>query len=413
MSMTDRTKKFIFAVFFITFSIGVGYLLFTLFFQAQTPSAIPAPAPNSSSGQLPSAGAGSGAKITTTPTVPGIPGAGTIPGTAPTGLPQAAARVHLLHDGLTQDLSPSPNGNGQRFYNPDDGRFYKVNNNGAVTLMSDKQFYNVSNVDWGNKTDQAIMRFPDGSKIYYNFTSQRQVRLPSHWSGFDFASNDAVVAAKSIGLDPDNRFLFISKPDGTEAKAIEPLGDNADLMTVDWNPSSQIVGYSFTGSPQGGTLQQEVLFIGQNHENFKSIIAPGAGFLPNWSPSGKHILYSVWGPFSNGRPDLWVSESDPAHMGANRRNLQVKTWADKCVWANETELYCGVPQGLPANAGLERSDFTTLPDDVYKIDLQSGISTKISTPDQTHPIQNPVLSNDKTKLIFTDAQSGKLYSYDL
>lgn len=412
--MTERTKKIIFAVFFISFSIGMGYLLFTLFFRARAPQA-PATTPEEqATGQLPRAGTGT-PQGTPTPDEPGtLPEAG---GTPDAGIseapPEVTSRVRLLQDSVTQAVTPSPDGNGARFYNPEDGRFYKVNADGSITLISDKQFFNVENVDWGNQKDHAILEFPDETKVYYDFEQQKQVVLPKHWSEFEFSQNDSKVAAKSMGIDPENRFLITTKPDGTEARALEALGENADLAHISWSPSGQIVGYSFTGEAQSGDLQQEVLFVGQNHENFKSIIAPGADFLPNWSPSGKQIMFSVWNPASSGKPNLWVTSGDPGSLGSGRRNINIQTWADKCVWADESNLYCGVPQNLPEDAGLQRQQFAALPDDVYHINLKSGVSRKISTDEQTHPITNPVLNRDQSKLIFSDSQSGKLYSYDL
>jgi hypothetical protein len=100
-------------------------------------------------------------------------------------------------------------------------------------------------------------------------------------------------------------------------------------------------------------------------------------------------------------------------MGQNRRRLNLNTWADKCTWASESEIYCAVPQGLPSNSGLQRNLFATLPDDIYRINLASGVSTKINLPNQNRPVRQPVLNADQTKLFFSDAETGQLISYDL
>jgi hypothetical protein len=100
-------------------------------------------------------------------------------------------------------------------------------------------------------------------------------------------------------------------------------------------------------------------------------------------------------------------------MGANRRSINLNTWADKCAWASDSLLYCAVPQNLPSNAGLMRSEFNTLPDDIYRVDLNANSLTKINNADQTHPVRNPILSKDGKKFMFTDSETGTLYSYDL
>ncbi len=405
--MSERAKKILFAIFFVSFSIGMGYLLYWMLWRARLPQPAPTTAPGLT-GQLPGAGPGGARPLA--PSAPGelpvsLGGLGAVPET-----PVLPSKTQLLRDGVTQAITSNGDGNGARFYNPEDGRFYRVTPDGTIKLLSEKQFFNVDKVSWGKKTDAAIMAFPDGSKLFYDFEGKRQVTLPKHWEEFEFAPDDRRVAAKSIGVDPDNRFLIVSNPDGTEAKAIEPLGDNADKAHVAWSPGGQIVAYSMTGEAQAENGQQ-IIFVGQNHENFKSLIAPGLGFVPNWSPSGKQLLFSVWGTSSDNKPGLWIAAGDTANLGANRKNLNLNTWADKCAWADETNLYCGVPRNLPSDAGVLRSQFTTLPDDVYHVDLALGIALKISAPDQTHPIRQPVIS--KNKMIFTDAETGKLYSYAL
>lgn len=411
--MSERNKKILFAVFFIIFSVAMGYGLYWMFFRAGAPQT-PTPGTSIPSGQLPQSGQGTAA-TGTAPTGPGgLPEAGGVtPPVSEVTTPEAGpSKIHLLRDGVTQSVSPAPDGNGARFYNPEDGRFYKVTDDGTITSLGDKQFFNVSNVDWGNKTDQAVIEFPDGTKVSYDFTQQRQVTLPNHWQEFAFAPDDSRIESKSIGVDPNNRFLITSNPDGTEAKAVEPLGDDAALSHLAWSPSGQIIAYGETGSPQPDN-QQEIILVGQHHENFNSLIVPGRGFLPNFSTTGKQILYSVYNTDTSYKPTLWVASGDTASIGANRRALNIQTWADKCVWASDTEMYCGVPQNLPDNAGIQRSDFATLPDDVYHIDLTTGLAAKMDLPDLTHAIREPVLNKDKSKLIFSDAATGKLYSYDL
>ncbi len=411
--MTERTKKILFAVFFILFSLAMGYGLYWMFFRAALPGAKPTTT-SLPSGQLPQAGTGTPQATSTSAGPGGLPTAGGVaaPVEEGAGAPTTPSKIHLLRDGVTQAISGSPDGNGARFYNPDDGRFYRVADDGTITLMGDKQFFNVNNVNWGNKTDQVILQFPDGSNVYYDFAKQQQVTLPSHWQDFNFAPDDSKVVSKSIGVDTSNRFLITAKPDGTEAKALESLDENANLTHSSWSPNGQVLAWSETGTPQPEN-GQEIILAGQHHENFPALMVPGRDFLPNWSPTGKDILYSVWNTDTGDRPTLWVSSGDTASIGANREPLKLNTWADKCAWASDTLLYCGVPQDLPEGAGLQRSDFATLPDDIYRVDLASGAATKMNLPDLTHAVRTPVVNKDGSKLIFTDAANGKLYSYDL
>ncbi|MCI0479578.1 hypothetical protein L0Y59_03455 [Candidatus Uhrbacteria bacterium] len=408
--MSDRTKKIIFAILFALISVAIGLGLWYFFFRPLVAPPTPA-VEETPGGELPTAGTGGPGVFE--PTEPGALTPG-VPVQIRPGVPTAVTptRVTLLQDTVTQAVVPDGKGDGARFYNPEDGRFYRVNADGTVTALGDKQFLNVKNVNWANRDDQAILEFPDGSNVFYNFDTKRQVTLPKHWQDFDFSPDDGRVAALSVGLDPSNRFLIVSNPDGNEAQAVEALGDNAERVLVNWSPNNQVIAFSFTGNPQGEGAQ-EVLLIGENRENFKSLIVPGRGFLPNWSPTGRQVLYSVYHERTEMKPSLWISGGVGDAIGEDRRSINLQTWADKCAWKDETQVVCGVPRTLDTGAGLARDRFQSVPDDIFLVDLRTGVSTKISTPEQNHPIRNPVLSADKKKLMFSDAANGRLYSYDL
>jgi len=407
--MRLRTKKILFAVVFILASIVIGIGLWYLFFRpifAPEPTLEPPGVP----GQLPTADGGARippgeeippGSLTPSPTTPGAePGSG------------EPSRVTLLQDSVTQSVTPSSDGQGARFYSPEDGRFYHLLADGTVVRLSDKQFFNVESVSWAKKTDKAILEFPDGANVFYDFQTKRQTTLPRHWEDFSFSPDDERVISKSIGLDERSRFLVITNPDGGEARAIAPIGKNQDLIIPSWSPNNQIVALAMTGSPQPDGAQQ-ILFVGENNENYKSLIAPGRGFIPNWSPTGKQLLFSVYHERTELKPEIWIAGGAGDLIGENRRGLRLNTWADKCAWASETSIICGVPQSLGFGAGLAPQNFRSTPDDVYRVDLTTGVASKINSPDQTHPIRQPVISADGSKLIFTNAVTGRLYEYDL
>lgn len=409
--MSDKTKKILFAIFFVIFSLAIGFGLYFLFYKPLVaPSPVAAPEAGVI-GVLPSA-APAGERIPAEVLPPGalLPSA---PAPAePTPAVPTKPTVFLISDTVSRDLVPAADGQGARFYSPEDSRFYRVNPDGSVTALSDKQFLNVDNVNWGKKKDEAILEFPDGSNILYDFTSARQVTLPKHWQDFDFSPDDESIVAKSMGLDPSNRYLIVSDPNGNEAKAIEPLGQNAALAISEWSPNNQVIAFAKTGKPQAEGAE-EIYLIGENRENFKSLIVPGRGFIPNWSPTGKQILYSVYHERDDLKPSLWVSGGVGDSIGEDRHGLNLKTWADKCIWKNESELYCGVPQSLEAGSGFAPDQFSDGPDDLYHVNLKTGVSVKISTPEQSRPIKNPVLSADQSQMMFIDAASGRVYSYVL
>ena len=404
--LDDRQKKIIFAIFFIITSIGFGYILYRMMFPSNgTP--VPVVGQESLNGGLTSAGNSVPSTSTASTQQPGT----LQPSTSSIREAEISTKTTVLNDAETKYVSTGANGTTVRYYNPDDGRFYRVKSDGTTETMSDRQFFNVAATSWGNTTDKSIMTFDGGKHGYYNFDTNQYVPLPDYWQNFRFAPGDEQIAAKSIGVDTDNRFLITSKPDGTELRAINGIGENADLVHVNWTANSQIVAWAETGEPTSNG--QQILMVGLHKENFKGLQAPGQGFQPLWSPSGKTVLFSVWNAETQNKPDLWISSGEPTSMGAGRRNLHLETWADKCTWGSDTIIFCAVPQELPDNSGIDRSIANGLSDYIYKVDVSAGSITKISTPSQNRSVVNPVVSKDMKKFSFTDATNNKLYQYEL
>lgn len=294
-----------------------------------------------------------------------------------------------------------------RYHNDNDGKFYRLKSDGTAQTLSDQVFYNVSKVTWAGASNKAVLEYPDSSKIIYNFDTQRQVSLPKHWEEFSWSPDGAELAAKSMGLAPENRWLVTTKDDGTGTQLIEPLGDNANRVNVDWSPSRQTVALSRTGQPQGAD-RQEVLFVGLHGENFRSTIVEGLNFMPRWSPTGHRLLYSVDSARSDFKPEIWVVDAYGDNIGNNRRALKLNTWANKCAFGNEDTLYCAVPRELPQGAGMSPAIADSITDDLYKIDLKTGLKTNIPLGSNYHL---GTISYDHThnKIIFTDPnQTGIL-----
>jgi Tol biopolymer transport system component len=412
--MDDRLKRALIAVLFLVAVAGIGFVLYLVFFKKLlSPPATPSTPPvttGGGTGTLP--GAGSGVIIPSTPgTAPGtLPTAGT-PGTGAAPSPsEVVPQTALLNDGVTQYVSASTDGRGARYYNPTDGLFYRIGPDGVAIAMSDTTFPNVEGVSWGKASDQAILSFPDGSNVHFDFRTNTQSTLPAHWEDFDFSGDDRQLVAKSLALSPGSRYLVVSNPDGSNPKAIEPLGNNAGKTFPVWTPNNQIIAYAEVGEARGFD-RQEIILVGQNQENFRALQVEGRGFLPKWSPDGRTVLYSVWNAAGSYRPELWVSGGDPDGVNRDRAKLDLFTWADKCVWADNVTLYCAVPDSLPTGAGLQPDLFRTLPDTLYKIDLRTGAKSTLGKPAGGRAARNLVITDDKRHILFTDAQTGQLYDF--
>ncbi len=412
--MSDRLKRVLFIVFFVLLVIGIGIGLYFVFFRSapvQPGATTGGEATSTLGGTLPSAGAGGAQQIGGAGGPGALPAAGTVPGAAGVGA-AGQPRTTLLVESVSQQVAPTAQGDGARFYNPVDGKFYRALPDGRVIALGDVSFPNVESVAWGNTSDQAILTFPDGSKIHYDFTTKTQTTLPAHWDDFNFSTDDQSIIAKSEAVSPESRFLVIADPNGKNPQAVQALGDNGDLVHADWTGNDQIVAYSETGDALGYDRQQ-IILIGKNNEDFRGLVVEGRGFQPLWSPSGQKILYSAWTVDNGYKPELWVSGGSPDNINANRVKLELQTWADKCAWQNDDTLYCAVPENLPQGAGLQPDLFTTLEDRIVKIDLKTGQKTDLGKPDGNPSVKSPVVTKDGSALLYTDASTGKLYSFKL
>jgi len=408
-------KRISLIVGFIALCIGLGFLIYRVFFATRvTPPDAPG-VPITTPGTFPSVGEGQvpiGTDPSTLPPVIGTLPTTPIDTTFPPTISPIADRpgsiplVSTVVDARVLGASLGP-GSNARFYNQDDGRFYVVDPSGNIRALSDTIFYSVDNVTWSPRTNEAIIEYPDGSNIHFNFDTNRQTTLPRHWESFSFSTEGSQIVAKSIGLAPENRWLIASDPQGNNIRLIEPLGDNASKVIVDWSPTRQVVALSLTGEPLGGN-RQEVLLIGQNRENFKSITVEGRGLQSQWSPQGTKLLHSVYSGRTEYQPELWIVDATPDTAGNNRKPLGLNTWASKCTMTDERTVYCGVPETLDVGAGFapEIANFT--PDILYRVDVVTGVRTEIPT-NVRYTIDSMFVSQDGSTLYFTDKNNPGIF----
>lgn len=322
----------------------------------------------------------------------------------------------VANGGLTQVTPVAPvatvgasigsNGN-VNYYNRADGKFYRLNNDGSSSLLSNNTFYSVSNATFDPTGNKAVIEYPDGANVVFDFSTNTQVTLPAHWEDFDFNPMGTQIVAKSLGVDPDSRFLVTVNADGSGARPFQELGQNADQVQVAWSPNNEVLATATTGR-RLDVDRQEVYFLGQYGQNFKSMVVEGLNFQPQWAPSGSQLLYSVAGSTSDWKPQLWLVDAQGDDIGRNRRSLNINTWADKCTFADNTTLYCAVPNSLPTGAGLQPAIADNTPDTIYRISLTTGLQTVVAVPEGTHSVDSIMLSPDKQSLFFTDKGTGIL-----
>jgi len=399
--MVFNIRNIILIVLFVVVVAGAGFAIYYFFFRA-----VPEAPPVTEEEVIPGEGLPGAGELEIPPTVDEEV-IGALPEASPIAIGGLTQVETVTPSAIVQDPRISSDGLGVQYYDAATGSFQEVLPDGTVRTLTDEIFFNVDDVTWSPDGDSAILEYPDGSNIMYDFATKKQVTLPQHWSEFDYSPDGGQVAAKSIGLDPDNRWLITTEPDGTNAQAIEPLGENADKVTVKWSPNNQVIATSRTGQEMGLSRQQ-ILLVGKNGENFPGLVVEGWGFDYQWTPSGDRMVYNVYNFDSNYNPTLWVTDASGSNIGANRRYLSLNTWADKCTYSDNKTLYCAVPDYLPEGAGLQRELANDIPDTVYKIDLDTGKKSVVGKPEDAATIKEMTISEDGRYIYYVDERTNRL-----
>jgi len=415
----SRLQKIFLIIGFFLVVFAMGYLLYALFFKPFIPSENTNESSNANS-TLPQANGNTNIRIYTN-TNGILPSSGDINGNtnanAPLGgingsesITTQTVPIESITTQTIEGAAISQDGKSIYYYDTQSDKFYIAGKDGQIKPLSDKVFHEVDNVIWSPQKDKAVLEYPDGSNIVYDFTTKTQITLPAHWEDFGFSQDGSKIISKNISLDSENNFLIITDSTGTKTKIVQRLGTNGDKVIPAWSPNNQMIAF-FVGD--SGIDQQEIFFIGQNNENFKSMIVEGWGFQGKWTPQGDKVLYSVYSTASQNKPELWVVDASVNSIGRNREPIQLQTWADKCTFYDNSTVYCAVPNSLQEGAGLLPSETDNSADTIYKININTGAKTEIAVPNQDHTMENLIISSDGKEMYFTDKTDGKLYKISL
>lgn len=414
--MTEKARSILKGAVLLLVALIAGFFLFVLFFRPSAPPSVETPPEEAVPGEgLPSAPEGGEITVTIPPDEEQfLPEAGVIVVDLPPGVSRVATGsttyVAPLVDSPVGHLSLSSDGGKGIFLSQEDGRFYTVGPDGRIIPFSDARFRGADDVTFAPDAKKAIIEFPDDSKVIYNFQTQKQVTLPSHWDDFDFSPSSQEVVGKSLGLDPENRWLVTFRADGSGAQQVERIGENADRVAVDWSPNEQMIALYQDGIDFN---RQRLLPVGRNEENFRATIIEGRGYVGQWSPTGDRLLYSVYSTETDLKPSLWAVDLSGERIGYDRIHIPLETWADKCALLDNERAYCGVPRSLPRGTGAFRAAAQGLPDDLYLVNYKTGATSRVAALDGDFSITQPTLTSDGRHFMFIDEITGKLRQIQL
>lgn len=413
-------KRIFLIIGFLAFVVLAGIAIYYVFFNAPD-----TPGPNTNTGNVNGGGLPSTNVDVNRPDVITNSVIPTINGTPITnGGAQNVNASAIANGGVTQvrtvtqpedailNAQLNPNADSLVYYNDADDKFYQVSADGTGRKeLSGQEFPDVESVTWADNNNRAVISFPDNSKVVYDFQDKRQYSLPKEAEGFSFSPDSNQVAYKYLPSDVEDRFIVTQNIDGSGTKFVEALGDEAANVEVDWSPKGDIVA---TFRKSVDSSRQEVFFIGQNKENFKSAIVEGRGFTGDWSPNGDHLLYSVYSAESNYNPTLSIVNASGDLIGSGRTDLGLNTWPEKCTFTqSSTVLYCAEPSFLSPGSGLRPDEVTTANDRFFMINIATGDTQMIAEPDLGVNAKDLYLSSDGKTLYFTNTRTGRVESIRL
>lgn len=414
--MNPSLRRILLIVSFAIVVIGLGYAIYLVFFKPGPVVTVNNGAQNVNG--LPTLGNGNINGVVQG-NINGLPIVNALQGTTgPTQIAQGGPTLTTtVVDHTSQGLTVSGDGN-LLYYDRTQGQFYKLSADGAIKeLLTNDIYKDVQNITWAPDGQKAILTFPDNSKILYNFNGKKQTTLPKELNDFSWSPRSDQIVSKFLdGQNPDNQWLMVSKPDGSQSSTAEHLGENAGDVIPLWSPNNQIIA---TYQNSIDATHTEIIFLGAQGENFKSATVDGRGFTPKWTPDGRRMLYSAYGPDTQDNPHLFMMNASPDTIGTGNIDLGLDTTADKCTFsASGLSIYCAVPYYLNPGSGPQPILSADVPDNIYQIDLVRGSTNLVARPVDSHLNQrynatNLQLTPNEDALFFTDALTGTIQKIQL
>lgn len=399
--MSDRLKFILRVVAFLAVTILIAFGLYRLFFYRPPQITEPGTTTDDQTGGSLTGSGAAGDRGSETEEDPD--GTGTLPA-SPVANGGRTFTTLLTTSAITSPVVTQ--NNTIAYYDSADGRFYTITEEGDVSLLSQAQFKGAETITFDDTASAAVIEFPDGSNVVYDFSAAKQVSLPAHWEDFSFSQDGNSIVTKSVSSDPSNRALVITSTDGSSTRVVAALGSNDDKVDASFSPTGAVVAFSRTGEGQSAFGRQEIYLIGQDGEATGSLIVDGSNFQAIWSPDGAHILYSIADAADDYQVSLWYADSRGDRNGDPRKKLTVDTLVNKCVFADSATLYCAVPREVPAGSGSDPS-LITAPDNLYKLSLTNQTSTLAAIPAADTQMFNLRIASDGSQLYYTD-KAGRL-----
>ena len=416
--MSDNKRKIVLIILFIIVVIGLAFLIYYVFFTSSRQPVTPQQEQQNQSGEFPSASEGGAQQIEQGG---GTPQSGEVQGNTQgqgnvTSEETIINSKQLLDKDVSRIKTYSKINDGIVYYDDANQGFYRVTSDGKVSKLSDRKFYNVTNATFSPTKNEAIIEYPDKTKVLYDFDKDEFIaKFPEQAQDFGFSTTGDKLSYKWIDYYEDSNYLVTSNPDASNFKFIRPIADQAKNIDDVWSPDGEVMA---TFKKQYDAERQEIYFINENDKNLRSLLVDGFNFKGTWNTKGDKLLYNITELRNDFKPTLWIANGQGDSLGYGKRPLGLNTWVDKCSFSQSDNdvVYCAVPDELEKGSGLNSSSYGGSSYSIYRINIATGNQELLAQP----IIDNNRISIDKiytdkndSSLFYVDGSSGYLYSIDL
>ncbi|MDP3779422.1 MAG: hypothetical protein Q8R30_05270 [bacterium] len=395
MPQWDKTKRNIFITVIILVTLLVGYAFYR-YISSQGTGLSPFAPP-----QAPvSGGVGDFPLALETPVEPYV-----TPLPEPTaGLEQQIQQQILLALTDFPVVGPVINKNSNRalFYKKDGGAMFSADFTGTQEKISNITIVGMTEALWSPAKDRAGVFYIDNDtlKSFLHIGTSTVISLPRDIKSFTW-SPDGKQYAYLIQLSDQQDTLFIVDASGKSSKEVfnTPILDAQiqwiapDKISFQTAPSAIAPGYAFIYSIRAGT--------------FRRFLGPIYGLTTLWSPDANHVLVS-----SATARSFTMSVYDAS--GNKLPPLEFITLPEKCLWLDNKEFYCGVPQQFPG--GIMPDDYlrgeVSTQDRILSYNIDTQTTAQIFTGGAMDMI-NLAVTKAKDYLIFVNKTDGILWRLKL
>lgn len=282
---------------------------------------------------------------------------------------------------------------------------------GTLTRTSNRTVPGIQEASWLPDASLAFVRYLSGS----DFSTVNTYALPasgSDDSGFFLPQDIADIAVSSTSVltlasGVNGSVASVSHTDGTHSS--EVFATPLSTLNVSFAGKNEYLAYTKPSATLPGAA-----FLVDSKGNFSRVAGPLNGLVAKASPSGKWVLvsYTSGGTLEMNLVDVATGEV---------LTLPVATIADKCVWtADESAIYCGVPQNPPTNANYPDDWYqgaVSFSDQIWKIQVAGRYAQLVLDFSKTNnvsvDVEAPAIDPLQTTLVFVNKDDGSLWSYSL